>query len=65
MATLGTPKKWSLFRVGRSLQVFQSKLVLKVAWPDLDWTLLTVGHYSEVAINTGLTVLVTWKNKYL
>jgi hypothetical protein len=55
-ATLGTPKKWQLYRVGRSLQVFQSKLVLKVAWPDLGWPLLTGGRYSEVAVNTGLTV---------
>jgi hypothetical protein len=55
-ATLGTPKKWPLYRVGRSLQVFQSKLVLKVAWPDLGWPLLTGGRYSEVAVNTGLTV---------
>ncbi len=55
-ATLGTPKKWPLYNVGRSLQVFQSKLVLKVAWPDLGWPLLTGGRYSEVAVNTGLTV---------
>ncbi len=55
-ATLGTPKKWPLYRVGRSLQVFQSKLVLKVAWPGLGWPLLTGGRYSEVAVNTGLTV---------
>jgi hypothetical protein len=32
-------------------------LVLKVAWPDLGWPLLTGGRYSEVAVNTGLTVL--------
>jgi hypothetical protein len=31
-------------------------LVLKVAWPDLGWPLLTGGRYSEVAVNTGLTV---------
>ncbi len=55
-ATLGTPKKWPLYRVGRSLQVFQSKLVLKVALRDLGWPLLTGGRYSEVAVNTGLTV---------
>ena len=46
-ATLGTPKKWPLYRVGRSLQVFQSKLVLKKAWPDLGWPLLTGGRYSD------------------
>jgi hypothetical protein len=57
-ATLGTPKKWPLYRVGWSLQVFQSKLLLKVAWPDLGWPLLTGGRYSEVAVNTGLTVFV-------
>jgi hypothetical protein len=31
-------------------------LVLKVAWPGLGWPLLTGGRYSEVAVNTGLTV---------
>jgi hypothetical protein len=35
--TLGTPKKWPLYRGGRSLEVFQSKLVLKLIWPDLAW----------------------------
>jgi hypothetical protein len=42
---------WLLYRGGRSLDVFQSKLVFELGWP-----LLTGGHYSEVAINTGLTV---------
>ena len=57
-ATLGTPKKWPWYRVGLSLQVFQSKLVLKVAWPDLGWPLLTGGRYSEVAVSSGLTVYI-------
>ncbi len=47
--TLGTPKKWPLYRGGRSVEGFQSKLV----WPQL-----TGGHYSEVAVNTGLTVII-------
>jgi hypothetical protein len=34
---------------------FQSKLVSKLAWPDLGWQLLTGGRCSEVAVNTGLT----------
>ncbi len=53
----GGPKKWPLYRSGRSLEVFQSKLFLKLVWPDLFWPLLTDGHYSEVVVNTGLTVL--------
>jgi hypothetical protein len=55
-ATLGTPKKRPLYRGGRSLKVFQSKLVLKLIWPDFVWPLLTGGRYSEVAVSTGLTV---------
>jgi hypothetical protein len=34
-ATLGTPKKWPLYIGGYSVEVFQSKLVSKLAWPDL------------------------------
>jgi hypothetical protein len=56
-ATLGTPKKWPLCRVVQSLEVFQLKLVLKLVWPDFAWPLLTGGRYSEVAVNTGLTVM--------
>jgi hypothetical protein len=56
-ATLVTPKKWLLYRGGWSLEVFQSKLVLELVWPDLVWPLLTGGRYSEVAVSTGLTVL--------
>ncbi len=56
LATLGTAKKWPLYRGGRSVEGFQSKLVSKLAWPDFDWPLLTGGHYSEVAVSTGLTV---------
>jgi hypothetical protein len=40
------------------LEVFQSKLVLKLVWPYSVWPLLTGGHYSEVAVNTGLTVVI-------
>jgi hypothetical protein len=57
MATLGTPKKWLLYIGGCSVKVFHSKLVSKLAWSDLVWPLLTGGHCSEVATNTGLTVL--------
>jgi hypothetical protein len=35
---------WLLF------EVFQSKLVLKLAWQDLVWLLLTGGHCPEVAV---------------
>jgi hypothetical protein len=52
---LGYPKKWPLYR---SLEVFQSKLVLELVWLDLVWPLLTGGRYSEVGISTGLTVFV-------
>jgi hypothetical protein len=54
-ATLRTTKKWPLFKGGHSVEVFQSKLVLKLVWSDLAWLLLTSGGYSEVAANTGLT----------
>jgi hypothetical protein len=54
-ATLGTAKKWPLYRGGRSVEGFQSKLVSKLAWPDFVRPLLTGGRYSEVAVNTGLT----------
>jgi hypothetical protein len=58
-ATLGTPQKWPLYISGRSVKVVQSKLVSKLAWPDLAWPLLTGGCCSEVVVNTGLTVLGT------
>ena len=46
-------QRWSL-----CIKVFQSKLVSKLAWPDLAWPLLTGGRCSEVAVNTGLTLTV-------
>ena len=55
-ATLWTPKKLPLYIGGCSVEGFQSKLVPKLAWPDLVLPLLTSGHCSEVAVNTGLTV---------
>jgi hypothetical protein len=58
--TLGTPKKWRLYRGGQSLEGFQLKLVVELLWADLVWPLLTGGRYSEVAVSTGLTVL-QWK----
>ena len=38
------------------MEVFQSKLVLKIVWPGFVWLLLTGGHYTEVIVNTGLAV---------
>jgi hypothetical protein len=54
-ATLGTAKKWPLYRGGRSVDGFQSKLVSKLAWLDFVRPLLTGGRYSELVVNTGLT----------
>ncbi len=54
---LGPPKKWPFYTGGWCLEVFQSKLVFQLVWPDLVWPLLKGGRYSEVAANTGLTVL--------
>jgi hypothetical protein len=64
-ATLGTPKKWPLYIGGCSVESFQSKLVSKLAWPDFVQPLLTGGHYSEVAINKGLSVIKKIKIKFL
>jgi hypothetical protein len=41
---------WPIF------EIFQSKLNL--IWPGLGWPLLAGGRWSEVAGNTGLTVLM-------
>ncbi len=51
-------KKCTLYRGGQSLKVFQSKLVFKLILPDIVWPLLTGGRYSEVNVNTVLTVSV-------
>jgi hypothetical protein len=51
------PPKWSLYIGGRSVEVFQSKLVSKLGQPDLVCPLLTGGRGSEVAVNTVLTVV--------
>ncbi len=56
MTILWTPQNVTV--VGTEVEVFQSNVLLKLVWPDLVWLLLTVGHYSEVAVNTGLTVLI-------
>jgi len=48
--TLETPQKWPLYRGGRSLEVFQSKSVLKFVWPDLVWPLLTLGRCWQLAV---------------
>ena len=42
---------------GRSLEVFQSKLLLNVVLPGLGWLLLAGGCCSEVVVNTDLTVV--------
>ena len=56
----GTPKKWPLYNGGCSLEVFQSKLLLKLVWLDLGWPLLTGRHCSEVVASTFLTVYLTF-----
>jgi hypothetical protein len=43
-----------LFCRGSSIKNWHYKLV----WRDLVWPLLTGGHYSDVAVQTGLTVLI-------
>jgi len=58
MATLGTPKKWLLYKGGQFFEVFQSKLVLEFVWQNLVWPFLTGGRYSKVAISTGLTAIL-------
>jgi hypothetical protein len=45
---------WSQLTGGRCLEV---NLVLKLLGWDLGWSLLTSGDYSEVVVNTGLTVI--------
>jgi hypothetical protein len=63
MATLGTPKKQPLFRGGRYSEGPPIKLVwIWDVW-GLGWPLLTGGYYSEVAVSTGLTVLLKPKRK--
>ncbi len=50
-ATLGTPKKWPLYRVGRSLQVFSIKIGIKSSLAGLRlavvdrWPLFRGGRY--------------------
>ena len=55
--SFGTPKKWPLYKGSHSVEVLQSELLSKLAWPDLVWLLLTGGPCSEVADNTGLTLV--------
>jgi hypothetical protein len=55
---LGPQKSGRCTELAGLYRFFQLKLVLKVAWPDLGWPLLTGGRYSEVAVNTGLTVIL-------
>jgi hypothetical protein len=55
-ATLGTPKKWPLYTGDRSVEVFQWKLLCNLVKQALGRPLLTGGRYSEVVVNTGLTV---------
>ncbi len=51
------PKKVAVAQSWPVFTGFSIKIGIKVAWPDLGWPLLTGGRYSEVAVNTGLTVL--------
>jgi hypothetical protein len=62
-ATLGTPKMWPLYIGDCSVEVFQSKLISKLAWPDFVWLLLTGCRYLEVAVNMGLTVITYFKGQ--
>jgi hypothetical protein len=57
-----TPKKRPLFRGGRYSKV--SRLKLQLVWDvwGSGWPLLTGGRCSEVAVNTGLTVLSRMNN---
>jgi hypothetical protein len=53
-----------LYKGGRLLEVFQSKLLLNLIWLGLGWPLLAGGRCLEVAVNTGLTVFICyWSNK--
>ena len=45
--------RWPLLACGRCLEVVS---VLKLLVQDSGWSLLTGGCYSEVVVNTGLTV---------
>ncbi len=47
------------------MDVFQSKLVLELFWPDFVWLLLTGGRYSEVAVSTGYDINSTMEGCYL
>jgi hypothetical protein len=60
-ATLGTTKKWPLFRGWPLFRVWSKilgKVIVRLVGPlgDLGQLLLTGGHCSEVAVSTGLTV---------
>jgi hypothetical protein len=61
MATLGTPKKWPLFRGGRYSEVSPIKLVLFWEVWGSGRLLLTGGRCLEVAVNTGLTVVIVFR----
>jgi len=54
--SFGTPKKWPLYKGSHSVEVLQSELLSKLAWPDLVWLMLTGSHCSEVTVTTGLPV---------
>ncbi len=57
--TFRTRYRWSLVVIvgGRCSEVV---LVLNLLGQVLGWSLLAGGRYSEVVVNTGLTVLVSW-----
>jgi hypothetical protein len=52
------PQKVAIVQSWPVFTGFSIKIGIKEAWPDLGWLLLTVGCYSELAVNTGLTVLL-------
>ena len=63
-ATLGTPKKRPLLIGGRYSKGPSIKLLwIWDVWGS-GWPLLTGGRYSEVAVSTGLTVLLLKYNFY-
>jgi hypothetical protein len=57
MASLGTQKNWPLFESGCYPGADREKLLYTFAGWGLGRSLLTGGRCSEVAVNTGLTVL--------
>ncbi len=58
-ASLGAQKNWPLFKSGRYPGTDREKLLYTLAGWGLGRSLLTGGRCSEVAVNTGLTVIAS------